>query len=309
MLAIVILNFNNSKDTIECLKSLKSLRNRNFNIFLGDNSTNIEEYEKVLEFIESDYELKNITRLYRINDNRGFGAGNNFLLKKIDLNIYSKILLLNNDTIISNFNIIDVLEKKKCEINDERYIIGCKLLNEDLSYQESRGDYPKLSNEVKYYLKKVGVINKEKYDYLSGAFLLFSSKLIEEVGYFDERYFLYFEETDLIFRAKSIGYKTYYVPEIDIIHKGGKSTGKLNQFTVEEYYKSMNIFCSKNLEYTWEKWIIYLFRNVISLIGIISMSPFLFSNKKYISAKNKIEWCKITIKKSHLLLKDVIYSE
>lgn len=305
MLAIVILNFNNSEDTIDCLNSLKKIKEKEYDIFLGDNSTNILEYEKVKRYINNDLELKEKIFLYRIEENRGFGSGNNFLLKRIDTNKYKNILLLNNDTIISDDQVINVLNEKSKEFNNERYILGCKILNEDGSDQESRGDYPSIIGEIKYCLKKMNIISKEKYDYLSGAFLFFNSKLINEVGYFDEKFFLYFEETDLIFRARKMGYKICYTTDTNIIHKGGKSTGKLNKFTVEEYYKSMNIFCTKNLMYSWKKIIIFLYKNIISIFGIIFYTLLYLSKNKSSCIKNKIEWCKISIIKSYLLLKDI----
>lgn len=305
MLAIVILNFNNAEDTIECLESLNNIESYDYDIFLGDNSTNIYEYEKVKKYVDDYLKGRRNIYIYRIAENRGFGSGNNFILKNIDTNKYKNILLLNNDTIISDIKIIDILNKKVNDIKEEKYILGCKLLNEDGSHQESRGYYPSIKGEIKYYLRKMKIINPDKYDYLSGAFLFFNSKLINNVGLFDERFFLYFEETDLIFRAKKVGYKIYYIDKCSIIHKGGKSTGKLNKFTVEEYYKSMNIFCTKNLNYSWKKKILYLYKNIISMFGIIVCMPFLLNKKKVSSIKNKINWCKMSIIKSHLLLKNL----
>ena len=63
MIAIVILNFNNSKDTIECLESLKLLKNTNFKVFIGDNSTLINEYKMLKSYIENDNYINKITNL------------------------------------------------------------------------------------------------------------------------------------------------------------------------------------------------------------------------------------------------------
>lgn len=296
MIAIVILNFNNSKDTIECLESLKLLKNTNFKVFIGDNSTLINEYKMLKSYIENDNYINKITNLYRIKKNNGFGSGNNYIMKKIDNNIYNNILLLNNDTIIKSVNLLCELENKVNLINNDKYIIGCKLLNFDESFQESRGYYPGIINEILYSLKIKR--NKEKYDYLSGAFLFFNSALIKEIDGFDEKFFLYFEEVDFIYRAKSIGYKLYYFPETEVIHKGGKSTGNLNEFTVKNYLESMNYFLKKNFNYKYKLYLLYIIRNLIYILSIISIKA---TSKK--NFETRLRWCKLNLKFRKLLLK------
>lgn len=302
MLAIVILNFNNCKDTIECLKSIKCLKYKKFKVFLGDNSTKIDEYLKLKKFIENNDDIRNFVELYRIHENKGFGAGNNYLLKKIDTKQYKDILLLNNDTIIKSNDIIDVIYQKIKFINNNKYIIGCKLLNIDGSIQESRGYYPGIKNEIIYSMNIRRLSNK--YDYLSGAFLFFNSNFLKEVGMFDEDFFLYFEEVDLIYRASKKGYKLYYIEDSIVIHKGGQSTGGLNEFTVKNFLKSMNLFISKNLKYKNRKYILYFLRNMLYVMNICIIKFLsLIKIKRFTNMSDRVNWCLMNIKNSHLIIK------
>ena len=62
-------------------------------------------------------------------------------------------------------------------------------------------------------------------DWTAGASLMIRSDVIQDVGPFDERFFLYFEETELCHRAACAGWTTYYVPDSTIAHVGSASTG------------------------------------------------------------------------------------
>ncbi len=65
----------------------------------------------------------------------------------------------------------------------------------------------------------------EQVDWLSGASMMVRRELLENVGGFDEAYFLYFEETDLCLRAKQAGWEIWYVPDSRVMHVRGQSTG------------------------------------------------------------------------------------
>lgn len=62
-------------------------------------------------------------------------------------------------------------------------------------------------------------------DWTAGASLMMRGEMLREIGYFDETYFLYFEETDLCLRAARAGWETWYVPESRVVHIGSVSTG------------------------------------------------------------------------------------
>jgi GT2 family glycosyltransferase len=61
-------------------------------------------------------------------------------------------------------------------------------------------------------------------DWLPGAYVVIRREVLEQVGWFDERFFLYFEEVDLCRRIKAAGYQIWYWPEIAVTHIGGESS-------------------------------------------------------------------------------------
>jgi GT2 family glycosyltransferase len=73
-------------------------------------------------------------------------------------------------------------------------------------------------------------------DWLAGASLMIRRSVLETIGLFDERFFLYFEETDLCRRARAAGWPCWYVPESRVAHVGGASTGTRSWRRVPGYW-------------------------------------------------------------------------
>ena len=73
-------------------------------------------------------------------------------------------------------------------------------------------------------------------DWLAGASLLMRRQVLEEIGLFDEGFFLYFEETDLCRRARRAGWSTIYVPESRVAHEGSASTGMKRWRRTPQYW-------------------------------------------------------------------------
>jgi GT2 family glycosyltransferase len=73
-------------------------------------------------------------------------------------------------------------------------------------------------------------------DWLAGASLMMRQKVLDKIGLFDERFFLYFEETDLCRRALLAGWPTVYVRSSEISHIGSVSTGMKNWTRMPQYW-------------------------------------------------------------------------
>ncbi|HGG05897.1 MAG TPA: glycosyltransferase family 2 protein, partial [Aliiroseovarius sp.] len=87
----------------------------------------------------------------------------------------------------------------------------------------------------------------EPVDWLAGASLLMRRAVLDEIGLFDETFFLYFEETDLCLRAKRAGWQTLYVRASEVNHIGSVSTGMKRWRRVPEYwYESRLYYFTKN---------------------------------------------------------------
>ena len=76
----------------------------------------------------------------------------------------------------------------------------------------------------------------QEVDWLAGASLMMRAEVLKEIGFFDETFFLYFEETDLCRRAKMAGWPTHYVRQSEVTHIGSVSTGMKEWDRVPEYW-------------------------------------------------------------------------
>lgn len=61
-------------------------------------------------------------------------------------------------------------------------------------------------------------------DWVPGTFSAIRASLLEQLGFLDERFYLYYEETDLCLRAKRAGWKVYFIPGAEVVHEGGGSS-------------------------------------------------------------------------------------
>src|SRR6185369_16745740 len=86
--------------------------------------------------------------------------------------------------------------------------------------------FPKSKTFSRYHLGHLNENENHEVDVLAGAFMMLRRKLLEEVGSFDEAFFMYGEDVDLSYRIQKAGYKNYYLAETSMLHFKGESTRK-----------------------------------------------------------------------------------
>jgi GT2 family glycosyltransferase len=170
--------------------------------------------------------------------NLGFAGANNLGFRH---SVGEYVLFLNPDTKLIAPSIDLLLSRLR--VLPDAGIVGCKLLNTDLSVQlSSIQTYPTILNQAMdaEYLRlrwpecplwKIAPLFSEnvaliKVDVIPGACMLLRRKLFEQVGLFSEDYFMYAEDLDLNYKVKAAGFTNYYVGETAIIHHGGKSSSR-----------------------------------------------------------------------------------
>lgn len=232
---IIIVNYKNVTDTLECLISLLKLEEQNFCVIVVDNNSNNDSWEKLTTFkLSNENGFLDRLSLIKSEKNLGFAGGNNLAIRKIYRDNHCKwIWMLNNDTIVDKKALSQLL--KVGNNSNGKLILGSK--------------------QVDFYNRKTitvlggGIINRftglgksvtanysGQLDYIHGASMFFSTNLIKDIGFIPEQYFLYYEEVDFCFSAKKVGYKCSYVPESIIYHKEGGSTGSsTNPFLKSEF--------------------------------------------------------------------------
>jgi len=244
-LSIVILNYNGKNYLFKCLRSIYQFPPKvNFEIIVVDNNSNDGSQEMV---------RKNFTDVKLIcnKENLGFTRANNIGIKSSRGEF---ILLLNNDTRVLTESIDILLNKIKT--NSNIGVVAPALLNEDFSYQLSYGLHPNFKNEFfqkffmkihfKSILRKKGDNWEKEVDWVSGACLLTTKEILKSVNYFDENFFLYFDDSDLCARIRNSGKKIIYFPKAKIIHYLGKSKEVVPLTHLLEYRKSQLYFYKKH---------------------------------------------------------------
>jgi hypothetical protein len=228
-ISIIIINYNTDELTIQAIESvIKYCDNFSFEIIVVDNGskrTNLKE--KLKEYSQVNF--------FELKSNIGFGRANNFGYLKSRGNY---IFLLNSDAFIIDrctFSIfINYLRKHK-----DVGCVGANLVTENLEPNICYGNYLSVERVLyNYGLKNVSTeyfeenLATSKYchfnkptvvDYLSGAALMIKRDLIDKYGFFNPKYFMYFEDMDLAFRYKQNGFKSVLIPAVRIVHFGGQS--------------------------------------------------------------------------------------
>lgn len=245
-LSIIIVTYNSEKDIKNCINSVMNKTvGLKFEIIVVDNDSadnTVLILEKIVLFNKKVHILK--------SENKGFNYANNIGLK------FSKgkyICLLNPDTILINNAFKIIIDGMN--INKKIGMAGAKLYDRDGNSNLTFGSFPSIYETIirglnirknSYYLgdKK----NKPFYvPYPCGADFMFRKDIINSIGYMDEKYFLYYDETDFGFRISKIGYKACIYPDAKIIHLQGKSTESVSEFAKKKFLESYVYYNIKNL--------------------------------------------------------------
>jgi GT2 family glycosyltransferase len=235
LISIIIINYRQKNFLINCVNSIyKNINSYPFEIITVNNSP-----EDQLSFPEYD-NIKVIS-----NQNSGFSRANNTGAKQ------SKgeyILFLNADTLVENdffSGLVDYFKEKSFGA------VGLKLINPDKTFQLSVyldnnfwGEMKNKKAEKHFKNKSRSYINNLEsgfkdvinVNWVSGAALFMKRRTFEELGGFDERYFLFYEDADLCKRLSDKGHPVYFYPFSEIIHFKGENVNE--KFDSDTYYYS-----------------------------------------------------------------------
>jgi GT2 family glycosyltransferase len=210
---IVLLNFNGWRDTIQCIAHLDRLNYSSYSILIVDNGSS----DNSVQEIRSRYPS---LPLVESAQNVGFGAGNNIGIRLALEGGADFIWLLNNDTLPppnALSEMIQVATKSCCQ----RVLVGSVLVLADdpTTIQAWGGGTVRPLRGATKHLTSPG-----KLDYITAASLLAPRSLFEEIGLFDEHYFLYWEDTDLCRRAVRAGWQFAVAQGERVLHKHSAST-------------------------------------------------------------------------------------
>jgi GT2 family glycosyltransferase len=225
---IVILNWNGLADTLECLASVRKLTYPNVRVQVVDNASANNE----AEIIEKRFPEVN---LLKQKENLGFCGGCNAGMKQALAEGADFVMLLNNDALVSPGLIEALLEGYERLENPGAVspVIFKHPETEKIWFSVAEWEAVWKTGEAKFRLALDedydSLKNRKPYEteFACGCCLFVSSRVIGEVGLFDERYFAFFDEAEWCVRMKKHGLTSYVIPSAFMYHKVGGSTPSL----------------------------------------------------------------------------------
>lgn len=249
-ISIIIINFK----TPELIKSLISsiiekTTECTYEIIIVDNSDNQKDFALLLSALASFVNI----RIVRSDGNVGFSKANNAGAR---LAIGNFLLFLNSDTLLFN-NAIDLLFSEISHKNNIG-VIGPNLYTSELKPAFSFERKPTSIKEYVWSRSFVSAVKRKIYKglnfntqrktivvngFITGACLMISKRLFDNIGGFDERIFMYSEDNLLCTKARKMGYLLISDPFAKVIHFGGKSDAKIwSSFKVTNYVHGHYIY-------------------------------------------------------------------
>lgn len=231
-ISIVIVNYRSKGLTLNCIKSIKEAdwTGLSYEIIVVDNNS----FDHVGDILAWQYpEVKFI----QADDNIGMGAGNNLGIAKAQ---GKYIVVMNPDTIAMS----DTFKKlyDYMEANKQVGVVGPKQFNPDKTVQVSCYRWHGILTPIwrrTFLGVRFGVQDMKRFmmsdfdrqsirevDWLLGSFLFMRATALKQIGGFDERFFLYFEDTDLCRRFHKKNWGVVFNPGASIIHNHGRASAR-----------------------------------------------------------------------------------
>ncbi len=243
-IGVILVNYNGDKYNDKCINSiLNSTINEQLHIIIVDNASTDASLKNLIKHWGDNAKVQMIA----LNDNYGFSRANNEGIKAaIDKGI-NKFLLLNNDTEIEPYTIERMAESQdrtgaivvpKVFFADKPDTVWC-----------AGGEFSKIIRkpiQTGFEQKDMAEFQRSKYcDFANGCCMMLSKDIVDKIGFLDERFFLYYEDTEYSLRAAKGGIRIWYCAEAVVYHKVNGST-KGNDNPDNAYYITRNwLLCNK----------------------------------------------------------------
>jgi len=249
---IVIVNWNTRDILRHCLRTIyEQTRGIEFEVIVVDNAS----IDGSAEMVRQDFPQA-ILQVNRTN--AGYAAANNQGMKA---SRGRYILVLNSDTLILDRAIEKMVDF--ADAHPQAGVLGCRVRNPDGTLQPTCFMFPSALNSLlsALYLNKLFPHSRffsrevmtwwdrgdvREVEVVTGCFMLVRREALDEVGWMDERFFMYAEETDWCYRFRKAGWQVLFAPVAEIVHLGGQSTAKRSAEMLVQLRLSILKFVRKN---------------------------------------------------------------
>ncbi len=254
MVDIIIVNWNSGDYLQKCINSIFINDNEKFvgSVFIIDNNSTDNSLEKICPSCR--------IKIIRNNENRGFSKACNQGFK-LSTAVY--VLLLNPDAQLLNNTLEECISFM--EENKRADILGCSLLDDNGNITFSCSRFP---TPIRYFFDATGLSkiapkiftpallmtdwdhnDSRNVDQVMGAFMFMRLSIFEKLGYFDERFFVYYEELDFSKRVVDSGGSIYFNSDIKAIHSGGGTTANVKAYRLFLNIRSRLQYAKKHFSF------------------------------------------------------------
>lgn len=312
-LSVVIVNYNSLDYLLVCLDSVfkaSAFVEGGTEIIVVDNNSD-QRPQKILQ------EIYPSVRFFQNHSNKGFSQANNQAIRKAHGDY---ILLLNPDTVLPE----DCFSKVCAfmDFHDDAGALGIRGVScNGTVFPEHRRNSPTLSNLLIKYTRMCDIQwvrdhTKTFYNYskpdkgflevevTSGSCLFLNRRLLGDLVYLPEDYFMYFEDTDLCMQISKAGYKIYYLP-VSFLHFKSVSSNRYGPEFVKNFFDSMRIYFKK---YSVSK-LSYALAGLMCEAGKFALSIFYSIPRKNKSEEDKLVQQFSTSEHSYKEIIDLIESD
>jgi GT2 family glycosyltransferase len=280
VLSIIVVTYNTSDITVNCLKSIFSDKGLEFDLIKTDSLLKTPTEIILIDNNSTDDTLKKVSSLkYKItviknNTNTGFGKANN---QGLEISKGNYILFLNSDTLILHSAVSQSLGWLSA--HPEAYGCTGQLLNKDDTIQMSGGYFPNIFNTFtwclglddlpfinvlikplhphtpNFYTHDRFFLTDHRQDWVTGAFMLLRKNILDKVKGFDPDYFMYSEELEMCYRIHQQypRFQLWYLIGPQITHLGGASAASRQSIFDREYQGILSFY--KKHRPSYEFWI------------------------------------------------------
>lgn len=252
--AIVILNYLNYEDTIECIDSILCMQYSICGIVIVDNYSTNNSYE----ILKAKYNGIDMIKVISSGSNLGYAKGNNIGIAYARKYFHAEfVLVANNDTIFNDKSYVEGLLK---EYHPGVGVLGGKIILNDGREQHGLTDYRGFRATALRYLNMLSLQCGSSFDFvidrtkpivvLHGCALMFTPDFFKKYKGFYKRTFLYREEVILYYMCQCAGLQQVYIPNVSIYHKEGGAS--FMSFQKEKSYISKYVFHGEKYAIWWE---------------------------------------------------------
>lgn len=288
-ISLVIVNYNTREELKSALRSIYALNGADeLEVLVVDNGS----ADGSQEMVRSEFPGAHLV----INEeNRGYSQACNLGIMHTDA---PYVMMLNSDIEFKESGPRELVEF--LESHPRVGAVGPQLLNRDGSLQHSCRNFPSLLESLghaflgdlfprnpftrSYHMVDFDHTRASSVDWVSGAAMMLRRSAYEEVGGFDEGYFMYVEDVDLCWRLREAGWETYYYPEVKVVHHIARASSQHSTRMLYHHHRSMYRFFTRR-ERGWKGW---LLRPLI-LMGIAARFLFVMSLNKIRRRSGKSE--------------------